>query len=431
MKKLIIVFVIMFAGLFTTESKAWNTDVDFNFFYHNLNPYGEWIEVDYDLVVWKPYGIDRTWSPYSVGQWEYTDYGWYWDSYEPFGWATYHYGRWYYDDYYGWVWVPGYEWGPSWVEWRYSDSYIGWSPLPPYADFRISVGIHFSVNYRTSYYYWNFVPYNRFCHRNVNVYFVHSVNKNYIFNNTKYRTNYYADRGRIINGGIDRNYVERRAGTRIQQREVSRTTDLRDYTGSRGSAERNRIVSYRPSEREVEKYRGTDVRIEKRGSSKSSLKRNIVTFRDEEKVSRENNTSSRETIDFQRNNDALKRSPETTNRRNIEGTRDRVYRGSDNSKNSSRYEIKSYGNNRENKSYRSTETKRNVTKSVRESIKRSANKSSSYNRTQSSNSNRSSISNNRSSVSKQRSYRSNSRSSTPSKSSSRSSSRSSSKGKRK
>jgi hypothetical protein len=60
-----------------------------------------------------------------------TDSGWYWVSTEQWGWATYHYGRWDYDSYYGWVWVPGTEWAPSWVEWRQGDDYVGWAPLPP------------------------------------------------------------------------------------------------------------------------------------------------------------------------------------------------------------------------------------------------------------------------------------------------------------
>ena len=71
------------------------------------------------------------WRPYSDGYWAYTDLGWTWVSYEDFGWATYHYGRWANLDSYGWVWVPGYEWGPAWVSWRTGGDYVGWAPLPP------------------------------------------------------------------------------------------------------------------------------------------------------------------------------------------------------------------------------------------------------------------------------------------------------------
>ena len=400
MKKLIIVFAIMFAGLFKSESNAWQTDVNFNFFYHNLNPYGEWIEVDYDLVVWKPYNVHTSWSPYSVGNWEYTSYGWYWESYEPFGWATYHYGRWYYDDFYGWVWIPGYEWGPSWVEWRYSDAYIGWSPLPPYADFRISVGIYFSHNYRTSYHYWNFVTYNRFCHRNVNVYFINNVNKNYVFNNTKYRTNYYSDRGRIINGGVDRNFVERRAGTRILEREVTRTTDLRDYTNTRGSVNSNRVVAYQPGERDVQKYRNQDVRVEKRASSKSNLRKDLVTFRNEENKSR--SVSNSRAVDISRNTnvDSQKSSSEVNE--------SRIYKSEAQQKSNSRYRIddskdesRSFNKRveqpkRETPAYRKPAESKEVSRSVSKSVSRSDNKNTkpSVDRSQSS-SNRNPVSINR------------------------------------
>ena len=47
--------------------------------------------------------------------------------------STFHYGRWTLNPRYGWVWVPGYNWGPSWVCWRHSDGYLGWAPLPPEA----------------------------------------------------------------------------------------------------------------------------------------------------------------------------------------------------------------------------------------------------------------------------------------------------------
>src|SRR6185369_4273322 len=31
----------------------------------------------------------------------------------------------------GWCWVPGTEWAPSWVDWRYGEGFVGWAPLPP------------------------------------------------------------------------------------------------------------------------------------------------------------------------------------------------------------------------------------------------------------------------------------------------------------
>ena len=71
------------------------------------------------------------WRPYRDGHWVWTDRGWYWDSNEPFGWATYHYGRWTRLRGTGWCWVPGRQWAPAWVSWRESSDHVGWAPLPP------------------------------------------------------------------------------------------------------------------------------------------------------------------------------------------------------------------------------------------------------------------------------------------------------------
>ena len=92
---------------------------DFGLFYDSLSPYGSWFETaDYGYV-WQPVVVrDSTWRPYTRGRWACTDRGWIWISDEPFGWACYHYGRWALCRGYGWVWVPGTEWAPSWVCWR-------------------------------------------------------------------------------------------------------------------------------------------------------------------------------------------------------------------------------------------------------------------------------------------------------------------------
>ncbi|HZP75128.1 MAG TPA: DUF6600 domain-containing protein [Pseudolabrys sp.] len=104
-------------------------------FHVALEAYGFWQPHPRWGEVWVPYGVPRDWRPYSVGHWVYTDeWGWYWVSdpaEEAFGWITFHYGRWLFDRQLGWFWVPGEEWGPAWVNWRGSDDYVGWAPLPP------------------------------------------------------------------------------------------------------------------------------------------------------------------------------------------------------------------------------------------------------------------------------------------------------------
>ncbi|HET9992364.1 MAG TPA: DUF6600 domain-containing protein, partial [Kofleriaceae bacterium] len=99
-------------------------------FYDQLQPYGVWVDDPEIGRVFIP--NDDGFVPYTVGHWEYTRLGFVWISYEPFAWATTHYGRWAYSNPYGrWVWLPDTQWGPAWVQWRQTDTYFGWAPLPP------------------------------------------------------------------------------------------------------------------------------------------------------------------------------------------------------------------------------------------------------------------------------------------------------------
>ncbi len=102
-----------------------------NDFYEPLTPYGEWVSVGSYGRCWHPQHVEVGWRPYCEGHWESTDCGWYWVSDEPWSWATYHYGSWVDDPSYGWCWLPGTEWAPSWVTWREAPDYIGWAPCGP------------------------------------------------------------------------------------------------------------------------------------------------------------------------------------------------------------------------------------------------------------------------------------------------------------
>ncbi|MFA7228674.1 MAG: DUF6600 domain-containing protein [Melioribacteraceae bacterium] len=276
MKKTILTIAALFIIMSIRLDAKPGFGISFGYFYSSLRPYGEWIQLDNDLIVWRPGRIDNSWRPYSEGRWSWTSEGWYWDSYEPFGWATYHYGRWFLDDYYGWIWIPDYEWAPSWVEWRYDDDYIGWAPLPPYAGFRIDLGIHFSIGWHSHYRHWNFVGYNHFYDHRVYRYFLDSRRSERIFSGTKYRTNYYSERDRIVNGGVDRSFIERRGGYKIRERSISTVDSYRDFERSRGERG-ERVYSYRPSEREIEKNSNVERYDVKRGENRTSLEREKIS----------------------------------------------------------------------------------------------------------------------------------------------------------
>jgi len=92
--------------------------------------YGFWFDLYPFGLVWQP-GVNQAWRPYLYGHWIWTEWGWMWLSYEPWGDVTYHYGFWYDDEHWGWVWVPHYAWYPSAVDWVFYGDYIGWAPMAP------------------------------------------------------------------------------------------------------------------------------------------------------------------------------------------------------------------------------------------------------------------------------------------------------------
>ena len=98
-----------------------------------LTPHGRWVETPEYGVAWIPAGVAPTWRPYGHGRWTYTEHGWTFVSFDPWGWAPFHYGRWVYYPPHGWAWVPGSQWAPAWVAWRYGRGYVAWAPLGPSA----------------------------------------------------------------------------------------------------------------------------------------------------------------------------------------------------------------------------------------------------------------------------------------------------------
>ncbi len=238
--------LLMLAGVLLAMETSASAQVSasFGLFYSSLSPQGEWIAVNGGVYAWHPYGVAVGWRPYTVGEWVWTDDGWYWMSDEPWGWATYHYGRWYYDDFYGWVWVPGYQWAPAWVDWRYGDDCIGWAPLGPYAVFSVNVGIFYRTPWHTPYSWWSFADYRYFgspgIHRHL-----YMVNDNRrLFGSTRGAGNIRWSGGRVVGGGPDREIVERRGNVRLQAAEI---VDGREH-GERmmREGERERIQVFRP-----------------------------------------------------------------------------------------------------------------------------------------------------------------------------------------
>lgn len=279
MKNIVFALVILlFSGLFETEGSKRFT-VSFGIFYTQLSPYGRWIELDDNLIVWKPARKFRGFKPYHSGRWMWTNYGWYWDSYEPFGNVVYHYGRWMYDYYYGWVWVPDYEWAPAWVEWCYDDDYIGWAPMRPLI----------SINVRYNYYYdfdkyryrdYNFVRYRDFGSQRVQDRILRDNDNERYYKSARMRSEVSRDRDRVVNNGFDRDFVRARGGSVDDERRINITG--RDARNADDLVTKDRsVINIRTIDRDETKVRDRkDITIEKRESRDGEVLRDIDEIKD-------------------------------------------------------------------------------------------------------------------------------------------------------
>ncbi len=172
---------------------------------------------------------DPTWRPYADGYWAYTDLGWTWVSYEDFGWATYHYGRWVRLADYGWVWRPGYEWGPAWVSWRFGGGYCGWAPLPPETEVvyesRPLTG-HLDVEFDIGPGYYNFVDV-RYIGEPVLRSRIVDVNQNVTYiNQTVNVTNITYKNKTVYNYGPDLTVVNQYSSRPIQKLKLERQANV-------------------------------------------------------------------------------------------------------------------------------------------------------------------------------------------------------------
>jgi len=236
--------VVLTSALASAQPGA--AGVSFGVFYSSLGSYGEWLHVSGGVYAWHPEGVRAGWRPYLDGRWLWTDDGWFWSSEEPWGWATYHYGRWYFDDYYGWVWVPGYEWAPAWVEWRYGGGCVGWAPLSPYALFSAGWGIHYTAHWNTPFSYWTFVDCRYINRPFINDYAYRGEDNSRWIGRTRGAGSIGFDGGRIITRGPGRDYVERTGNIRVQRTDLVPVDDHRGERLVRGPNGREQIHVYRP-----------------------------------------------------------------------------------------------------------------------------------------------------------------------------------------
>lgn len=234
--------MLAFGGLMISQNskaEALPPVISFQVFYDELLPYGDWIRDPVHGYVWVPYA-EPNFQPYATnGHWVMSTYGNTWVSNYAWGWAPFHYGRWYFDDYLGWAWVPGYEWGPAWVNWRSNAGYYGWAPLGP------GVSIHVAVNIPS--HHWIFVPKRRFVSRNIYNYYVPRRNVVKIYNQTTVINNTYVYDNRTYITGPERREIERATRRSVPVYQVNDS-----QRPGRASVNRNSLTVYKPEVRQRE-----------------------------------------------------------------------------------------------------------------------------------------------------------------------------------
>jgi hypothetical protein len=75
--------------------------------------YGNFFSAPGYGMLWQPYFVDASWSPFMDGAWAFSPgFGYGWVSSYPWGWTPYHSGSWLFLPGYGWAWQPGGAWMP-------------------------------------------------------------------------------------------------------------------------------------------------------------------------------------------------------------------------------------------------------------------------------------------------------------------------------
>jgi len=212
--------------------------LNYQSFYDELSPYGQWITTPQYGYVWVP-AAGTDFQPYATyGHWVLTNYGWTWASDYPWGWAAFHYGTWEFDAFMGWFWIPGYQWSPAWVSWRSCNGYYGWAPLGPgYA----SVGY---ANYNCPPERYVFINATYMNNPNMGRYYEPRGQNATYFNRSSVVTNTYVDRGNnsTYYAGPQSTEVERYTGAPMRPVNLVQTTSP-ERDGSSG----NEMRMFRPS----------------------------------------------------------------------------------------------------------------------------------------------------------------------------------------
>lgn len=247
---------ILFTLLAPSPALA-SASVSIGFFHDQLSPHGRWVVAGSFGNVWVPGGVAAGWSPYVNGQWVWTDFGWTWVSYDPWGDIPYHYGTWTWVSDYGWCWVPGTVWAPAWVTWAWSDNFIGWAPVP--VGFVFTTGGFFGGPVVVSASRFCFVPTTQFVGVNASTVRVPVQQNSTIFARTTRSTSFQVSNGIVHSGGPQLSRIERATGHQIQRASIG-SVNARPTTIAAGGVSKSRIGVVAPASQRAQELKTASAR---------------------------------------------------------------------------------------------------------------------------------------------------------------------------
>ena len=217
-----VLFAVLLSAAPRVAEASWSVSI--SFFHQELEPYGRWVYTPAYGEVWYPTVVRAGWAPYVYGEWVYSDCGWTWVSYDPFS-DPFHYGTWVWIEPYGWCWEPGYVWGPAWVTWAWTDTYIGWAPLPP--TFAITGGGYFGGAVTVPASRYVFAPVTQFAGTNISTVRVATTQNPTILNHAQRTTRYSVSDGLVRASGPPATLVERGTGRPLHAAKVTSLRNVR------------------------------------------------------------------------------------------------------------------------------------------------------------------------------------------------------------
>ena len=117
--------------------------------------------------------------------------------------------------------MPGTDWGPAWVSWRFGDGYCGWAPLPPLVGWDNGLVLSgLDLDEYIPPFWYNFVEERYFATPHIHDHLLIPARNISLVTQTRNLTRYEVNDNRIINRSVDIDRIEKDTGQTINHYRV-------------------------------------------------------------------------------------------------------------------------------------------------------------------------------------------------------------------